>query len=94
MMDIQFSSRIRPHGLVLKQFSPGITLRLHSVTDFINALPGDSSVNTVLHATIEEAVFSVDPTDAPKDWLDSDHMICVYCRSMSDPRLYNESREL
>jgi hypothetical protein len=38
-------------------------------------------------ATIEEAVFSVDPTDAPIDWLDSDPVICVYCRSMSVPRL-------
>jgi hypothetical protein len=53
-----------------------------------NALPGNSSVNTVQHATIEEAVFSVDPTDAPIDWLDTDHAICVYCRYMSVPRLY------
>jgi hypothetical protein len=29
------------------------------MTDLINALPGNSSVNTVQHATIEEAVFSV-----------------------------------
>jgi hypothetical protein len=46
------------------------------VTDLINALPGNSSVNTVQNAT-EEAVFSVDPTDAPIDWLDSDNVICV-----------------
>jgi hypothetical protein len=59
-----------------------------SVTDFINALPGNSSVNTVQRATIEEAVFSVDPTDAPIDWLDGDHVIYVYCRSMSVPWLY------
>jgi hypothetical protein len=52
------------------------------VTDLINVLPGNSSVNTVQHATIEEAIFSVDPTDEPIDWLDSDHVICVYCRSM------------
>jgi hypothetical protein len=45
------------------------------VTDLINALPGNSSVNTVQHATIEEAVFSVDPTDATIGWLDSDHVI-------------------
>jgi hypothetical protein len=32
---------------------------LHIVTDLINALPGNSSVNTVQHATTEEAVFSV-----------------------------------
>jgi hypothetical protein len=64
------------------------------VTDFINVLPGNSSVNTVQHATLEEAVFSVEATDEPVDCLDSGHVICVYCRSMSVPRLYNESREL
>jgi hypothetical protein len=58
------------------------------VTYMINALSGNSSVNTVQQATIEEAVFSVNPTDAPIDWLDSDHGICVYCRSMSVPWLY------
>jgi hypothetical protein len=31
----------------------------HIVTDLINTLPDNSSVNTVQHATIEEAVFSV-----------------------------------
>jgi hypothetical protein len=62
--------------------------------ELINALPGNSCVNTVQHATIEEAVFSVNPTDAPIDWLNSDHMIYVYCRSVSILRLYNESREL
>jgi hypothetical protein len=56
------------------------------VTDLINTLPGNSSVNTVQQATIEEAVVSVVPTDAPIDRLDSDHVICVYCRSMSVPR--------
>jgi hypothetical protein len=35
-------------------------------------LPDNSSVNTVRHATIEETVFSVDPTDAPNDWLEDD----------------------
>jgi hypothetical protein len=60
---------------------------IYIVTDFINALPGNSHVNTVPHATIEEAVFSVDPTDAPIDWVDSDHVICVYCRPMSVPRV-------
>jgi hypothetical protein len=32
---------------------------LHTVTDFINALPGNSSVKTVQHATIDEVVFSM-----------------------------------
>jgi hypothetical protein len=40
---------------------------MNIVTDLINALPGNSYVNMVQHATIEEAVFSVDPTDAPID---------------------------
>jgi hypothetical protein len=69
------------------------TIYIHIVTDLINALPGNSSVHTVQHATIE-GEFSVDLTDAPTDWQDSYHVICVYCRSMSVPRLYNESREL
>jgi hypothetical protein len=60
-----------------------------TVTDLINALPGNSSVYTVQHATIKEAVFSVDPTDELIDCLDSDHVICVYSWSMSVPRLQN-----
>jgi hypothetical protein len=32
---------------------------VHIVTDFINAFPGNSSVNTVQHATVDDAVFSV-----------------------------------
>jgi hypothetical protein len=43
----------------------------------INALPGNTSVKTVQQAKMEEAVFSVDPTDAPIDWLDSDHVMCL-----------------
>jgi hypothetical protein len=66
----------------------------NTVTDLINALPGNSSVNTGQHATIEEAMFSVDPTDAPIDRLDNDHVIYVYCMSMSVPWLYIDSREL
>jgi hypothetical protein len=31
----------------------------------------------VQQATIEEAVFSIDPTDMPIDWLDSDNVLCV-----------------
>jgi hypothetical protein len=51
--------------------------QINTVTDVINALPGNSSVNMVQDATIKEAVFSVDPTDEPIDWLDSDHVICL-----------------
>jgi hypothetical protein len=47
------------------------------VTDLVNALPGKSSVNTAQQATTEQAVFSVDPTDAPIGWLDGDHVICL-----------------
>jgi hypothetical protein len=42
--------------------------------ELINASPGNSSVNKVQHATVEESVFSSDTTDAPIDWLDSDHV--------------------
>jgi hypothetical protein len=66
----------------------------HSATDMINVLPGNSSVNMVQHATTEEAVFSVDQIGVPIEWLDSDHVICTYCRPMSVLRLYNESCEL
>jgi hypothetical protein len=55
-------------------------------TDLVNAMPDNSSVNTVQHARIEEDMFSIDPTDAPIDWLDSDH-VYVYCRLMSVPWL-------
>jgi hypothetical protein len=61
---------------------------LNTVTDLINALPGNSSINTVQHATIEEALFFVDLTDAPVEWPDSEQVICVYCSSMSVPLLY------
>jgi hypothetical protein len=57
--------------------------------DLINALSGKSSVNTVRHTIIENAVFSVDSTDTPIDWLDNDHVTSVYYSSMSVLRLYN-----
>jgi hypothetical protein len=60
-----------------------LTIKKKTATDLSNALPGNSSVNTVQHSTIEEAVFSVYLTDTQIDWLDGDYMICVYCRSMS-----------
>jgi hypothetical protein len=62
------------------------------VMNFINALPGNNSVNTVQQA-IEEFMFSVDPTDAAIDWLNIVHVICVYCRSMSVPLLYKQVTE-
>jgi hypothetical protein len=75
---------------VVRQYSSSINhpmFRKNIVMDLINALPGNSTVNTVQHATTEEAVFSVNPTYMPVDWLDSDHVICVYCGSMSVPQL-------
>jgi hypothetical protein len=42
-------------------------MRYNIVTDMINALPSNNSVNTIQHATIEDAVFSVDPTHVPID---------------------------
>jgi hypothetical protein len=79
--------KIMVNSTALNMIYTYITIH-NAVTDLINALPGNSSVNTVQHATIEEAVFSVDLTDAPIDWLESGHVICVYGRSMSVPRLY------
>jgi hypothetical protein len=38
-------------------------------------------------------VFSVDSIDAPTDRLDSDHVTCVYCRTMSVPLLYKAVTE-
>jgi hypothetical protein len=61
---------------------------MHNIRDLINALPGNSSANTVQHTTIEKAVFSVDLTNASIDWQDSDHMISDYCSSMSVVQLY------
>jgi hypothetical protein len=58
------------------------------LTDLINVSTSNTSVNTVQQETIEEALSSVNPTDVPIDWLNNDHVICVYCRSMSVPRLY------
>jgi hypothetical protein len=52
-----------------RRFPMDIDTRNNIVIDMINALSGKSSVNTVQHATIE------DPTEAPIDWLDTDHII-------------------
>jgi hypothetical protein len=41
------------NGLSMKR-SPD---NIHCITDLMNALPGNSSVNTVQHTTIDEAVF-------------------------------------
>jgi hypothetical protein len=40
---------------------------IDTVTDFINALTGNSSVNTAQHATIDEAVFLCRPRRAAVD---------------------------
>jgi hypothetical protein len=77
-----------------KNWCDVLVLCFHIVTDLINSLPGISSINMIQHTTIEEAVFSVDLTDVPVDWLDSDRGRCGYCTSTSILWLYNESREL
>jgi hypothetical protein len=41
---------------------------IYTVTDLINALPGNSSVNTVQHATIEEAVSFRVRGDVTQQW--------------------------
>jgi hypothetical protein len=42
------------------------------VMDLINALPGNSSVNTVQHATIEADVFSVSAVMSHSGWWSRD----------------------
>jgi hypothetical protein len=56
----------------------------NTVTDLMNALPGNSCVNMVQHATIDEAVFFVDSTEAPIDRLDSDHVTSARSLCFSD----------
>jgi hypothetical protein len=46
-------------GLCVLKSAVKKTDTVHIVTDLINALPGNSSVNTVQHTTIDEAVFSM-----------------------------------
>jgi hypothetical protein len=41
----------------------------------------------------DHVMFSVEPIVAPIGWVDSDHVIWVYCTSIFVPRLCNESRE-
>jgi hypothetical protein len=54
-----------------------ISLKVGQCNGFGQRVAGNISANTFQHGTIEEAVFSVDPTDAPIDWLDSDHVMCL-----------------
>jgi hypothetical protein len=50
-----------------------------------------SAVTSQQWIVITLHVFSIDPTDAPLNWLDNGHVIYVYYRSMSVPRLYKSS---
>jgi hypothetical protein len=46
---------------------------IHIVADLINALPGNSFLNTVQHATVEEAVFFVSSvTSRSGEWWSRD----------------------
>jgi hypothetical protein len=66
--------------------SMNTVLCIFFTTNLISTLPGNSSVITVQQARVEKAVFSLDPTDVPIDWLDRDHVICVYLGNL---RPYN-----
>jgi hypothetical protein len=48
------------------------SVQKYIVMDLINAVPGNSSVNTVQHATLDEAVFSV--SSAPRPVLITDQL--------------------
>jgi hypothetical protein len=59
---------------------------IYTVTDLINVLPGNSSVNTVQHATIVEAVFPVSAvTSRNSEWWSRD-IYFLWCVSV--PWLY------
>jgi hypothetical protein len=60
--------------------------RLHTATDLNNALPGNSSVNTVQHATLVETVFSVFAVTSRIDGWWSCDMCFLWCVSV--PWLY------
>jgi hypothetical protein len=47
------------HSNGMGEYLRTANLKGHTVTDLINSLPGNSSVNTVQHATIDEAGFYV-----------------------------------
>jgi hypothetical protein len=56
----------------------------HIVTDLISALPGNSSVDTVQHGTIEEAVFSVSAvTSRSGGWWSRDMFPGMHVRSLA-----------
>jgi hypothetical protein len=58
---------------------------IYIVTDLINALPGNSSVNTVQHATIQVAVSSVSAVTSRSGGWGSRDMCFLWCVSV--PRL-------
>jgi hypothetical protein len=60
MSTIKVSDVQKLHVVAYALFTQmSVTYRQYILTDFINALPGNSIVYTVQHATVEEAVFSV-----------------------------------
>jgi hypothetical protein len=44
--------------------------------------------------TVTWRVFSVAAASMPVDWRDSEHVICVFCISVSVPRLYKRAEFL
>jgi hypothetical protein len=57
---IRFIEHLYPHLVTTSKYMSLAGLHtVNIIRDLINALPGNSSVNTVQHATIDEAVFSV-----------------------------------
>jgi hypothetical protein len=55
----RFLYLLRPAKMLVSDYKLNYIVYKCIITDLINALPGNSSVNQVQHATIEEAVFSV-----------------------------------
>jgi hypothetical protein len=58
---------------------------IYIVMDLISALPGNSSGNTVQHATIEEAVFSVSMVMSRSGgWWSMTYVYCSFLAYKSD----------
>jgi hypothetical protein len=65
------------HAVLGSEEGKALENRLKHCNGFNERVAGNNSINTIQHAAIEEAVFSVDPSDAPIDWLDSGHVMCL-----------------
>jgi hypothetical protein len=84
-------------GVFTQEEDRCITSEIRVVTDLIIALTGNSSVNTVQHATTEEAVFSVFAvTSRRSGWWSCDMCFCDACPFLGyiSDRIRSETSQL